>query len=53
VSAVVSALVLAVGLLCVVVVDLLRQHGRILRVLHELDGGEDQPDADPAITLER
>ena len=39
-TAAVSAIVLAVGLLSIVVVDLLRQHGRILRTLHAFDGGE-------------
>lgn len=52
-SAAVSAIVLATGLLCIVVVDLLRQHGRILRTLHELDGGEIQGEKDLPITEER
>ena len=49
-SAAISAVVLAVLLLGLVVVDLLRQHGRILATLHELDGGEDQPEAEPPVT---
>jgi len=44
VTAAVSAIVLAVGLLSIVVVDLLRQHGRILRTLHAFDGGEAEDD---------
>ena len=39
-SEAVSALVIATALLIVVVVDLLRRHGVILRTMHELDGGE-------------
>ena len=49
-SAAISAVVLAVLLLGIVVVDLLRQHGRILATLHELDGGEDQVEAGPDVT---
>ena len=53
VSQAVSAILVATVLLVLVVVDLLRRHGRILRTLHELDGGEDPNTRDPAVTPER
>ena len=52
-SAAVSAIVIATVLLVLVVIDLLRRHGRVLRTLHELDGGEDPTAEGSAITLER
>ena len=52
-SAAVSAIVIATVLLVLVVIDLLRRHGRVRRTLHERDGGEDPTAEGSAITLER
>jgi hypothetical protein len=44
-AALVGAFSLAVVLLVIVVVDLLRSHGRVLRGLHEVDPPPVQPPA--------
>jgi len=44
-AALLGAFSLAVVLLVVVVVDLLRSHGRVLRALHEVDPPAVQPPA--------
>jgi hypothetical protein len=41
-DALIGAFVLAVALLVVVVIDLLRSHGRLLRTLHELDPASEE-----------
>lgn len=43
-----GALLFTTLALLVVVVDLLRSHGRVLRTLHELGAGEPEPGAEGA-----